>query len=36
LQLAGGFYLSPLAMTGSWPSILRAWVLDPPVAVEEV
>jgi transposase len=36
LQLAGGFYLSPLAMTGSWPAILRAWVLDPPVAVEEV
>jgi transposase len=36
LQLAGGFYLSPLAMTGSWPDILRAWVLDPPVPVEEV
>jgi transposase len=36
LQLAGGLYLSPLAMTGSWPGILRAWVLDPPIAVEEV
>jgi len=36
LQLAGGFYLSPLAMTGAWPDILRTWVLDPPVAVEEV
>jgi transposase len=36
LQLAGGLYLSPLAMTGSWPGVLRAWVLDPPVAVEEV
>jgi transposase len=36
LQLSGGLYLSPLAMTGSWPAILRAWVLDPPVAVEEV
>jgi transposase len=36
LQLAGGFYLSPLAMTGCWPGVLRTWVLDPPVAVEEV
>lgn len=36
LQLAGGFYLSPLAMTSSWPELLRAWVLDPPVPVEEV
>jgi transposase len=36
LQLSGGFYLSPLAMTGAWPDILQAWVLDPPVAVDEV
>jgi len=36
LHMAGGFYLSPLAMTGAWPDILRAWVLDPPLAVEDV
>jgi len=36
LQLAGGFYLCPLAMTGQWPQLLRDWVLDPPTAVEDI
>jgi transposase len=36
LHLEGGIYLSPLAMTGQWPRILADWVLDPPVAVEDL
>ncbi len=36
LHLAGGIYLSPLAMTGQWPKLLATWVLDPPVAVEDL
>jgi transposase len=36
LHLAGGIYLAPLAMTGQWPKLLRDWVLDPPVVVEEL
>jgi transposase len=36
LHLAGGLYLSPLAMTGQWPAVLQDWVLDPPLPVEEV
>jgi len=36
LHLEGGFYLSPLAMTGQWPVILRDWVLNPPVEVQDV
>ena len=36
LQVAGGLYLSPLALTGSWPGLLQTWVSNPPVAVEEI
>jgi transposase len=36
LHLAQGRYLSPLAMTGQWPRLLRDWVCAPPVAVEDV
>jgi len=36
LYLEGGIYLSPLAMTGQWPKLLQDWVLDPPVAIEEL
>ncbi len=36
LHLEGGIYLSPLAMTGQWPKLLADWVLDPPMAVEEL
>ena len=36
LHLEGGIYLSPLAMTGQWPKLLADWVLDPPIAVEEI
>jgi transposase len=36
LHLAGGLYLSPLAMTGQWPSLLEAWVLDPPLLVTDI
>ena len=36
LQAAGGLYLSPLAQTGAWPNLLQTWVLDPPVAVEDI
>jgi transposase len=36
LHLERGIYLSPLAMTGQWPAVLQDWVLDPPVAVEDI
>ncbi len=30
IQRRGGFYLTPLPMTGHTPAELQAWVLDPP------
>jgi transposase len=36
LHLENGWYLSPLAMTGRWPGILREWVLDPPFEVQDI
>jgi transposase len=36
LHLEEGWYLSPLAMTGRWPNILRQWVLSPPIQVQEI
>jgi transposase len=31
IQAGGGYYLTPLPMTGDTPEDLRHWVLDPPV-----
>jgi transposase len=36
LHLEDGFYLSPLAMTGQWPNLLREWVLHPPFEVQDI
>lgn len=32
IQDSGGWYLTPLPMTGNTPNDLRRWVLDPPVS----
>lgn len=36
LHLENGFYLTPLAMTGQWPDILRDWVLKPPCEIRDI
>jgi transposase len=36
LHLGNGFYLSPLAMTGRWPDLLREWVLYPPFEIQDI
>jgi transposase len=36
LHLENGFYLTPLAMTGHWPDLLRQWVLNPPFEVQDI
>jgi transposase len=36
LHLEKGYYLTPLAMTGQWPDILRQWVLKPPFEVQDI
>lgn len=36
IQHEGGIYCFPLAMTGHQPAILRDWVLDPPVAAQDI
>ncbi len=36
IQAHGGFYLTPLPMTGTTPDELRQWVRRPPVPVEPI
>jgi len=36
IQSHGGFYLTPLPMTGTTPEELRQWVLRPPVRVRKI
>jgi transposase len=36
IQSHGGFYLTPLPMTGTTPEELRQWVLRPPVRVQKI
>ena len=36
LHLENGFYLTPLAMIGQWPDLLRQWVLNPPFEVQDI
>jgi len=36
IQTGGGFYLTPLPMTGQTPAELQAWVLQPPAPVEAI
>lgn len=36
IQAGGGFYLTPLPMTGHTPAELQAWVLQPPVPMQAI
>ena len=36
IQAGGGFYLTPLPMTGHTPAELQAWVLHPPVPMQAI
>lgn len=36
IQTGGGFYLTPLPMTGHTPAELQAWVLHPPAPVQAI
>jgi transposase len=36
IDQGGGFYLFPLPKTGDTPALLRQWVLEPPIPVEQI